>query len=402
MAELLYYHDAYQFLFQAKVVKRIEADGKTGVILDQTCFYPEGGGQPSDQGELNDVKVTDVRKINGEIIHFMSDPLPSDVVQGKVDREWRLDYMQQHTGQHILSQSLLRVGKCHTVSVHFGDSYTAIETDSENISDETLKDVEKCANEIINKNVPVNLLWVDPDEVGQFHIRRPPPDVSKVRIVQIADFDAAACGGLHVSRTGEVGLIKITGQEKIRGHTRIHAKIGERAFEDYGKKTELLRELGTLLTCGEHLLVKRIHDLNEQMKHAQREITKLQSERLLGIAEQALSQAVQINRILFIHQFLENVDHKALKIFMDSILKESGRLVAVFGINEGRFNWMLGHSLVSKLNLHDLINDLLPLIDAKGGGSPSLVQGAGKKSAGIANFIDQLKHKLERIKISDE
>jgi len=402
MTQLLYYKDAYQFFFQAKVINRIETGDKIGIILDQTCFYPEGGGQPSDQGELNDVKVTDVRKIDDEIIHYIREPLESDVVEGKVDRTRRLDYMQQHTGQHILSQSLLRVGRCNTVSVHFGDSYTAIETDSKNISDNTLKDVEKLANKIINENVPVNLLWVNPDEVKQFHIRRPPPDVSKVRIVQIADFDAAACGGLHVSRTGEVGLIKITGQEKIRGHVRIHAKIGKRAYEDYHHKTILLQNLGKLLTCGEQVIEKRIHDLNEQLKNAQREITKLQSERLLGIAERAISRAVQINRILFIHQILENADHKVLKIFMDRVLDESGRLAAVFGNNEGHFNWMLGHSLASKLNLNDIIDDLLPLIEAKGGGSPSLFQGAGNKSAGISQFIDQLKQKLERIRINDE
>lgn len=402
MTEPLYYHDAYQFLFQASVIKRMEIEGKIGIILDQTCFYPEGGGQPSDLGELNDVQVTEVCKINNEIIHFVDNPLVSDVVHGRVDRERRLDYMQQHTGQHILSQSLLKVGKSNTVSVHFGDSYTAIETDSENITDETLKEVEKCANDIINQNVFVNLLWVDPEEVEQFHIRRPPPDVTKVRIVQIVDFDAAACGGLHVSRTGEVGLIKIIGQEKIRGRTRIHAKIGERAFEDYTKKSELLRELGVMLTCGEDVMVKRIHDLNEQLKNAQREIIKLQSERLSGIAEKALSQAVQMNGILFIHQILENADHNIFKIFMEYILNESGRLVAVFGHTQGQFNWMIGHSLTSKLNLNDLIGDLLPLLEAKGGGSPSLVQGIGNNPAGISHFIDQLKQKLERITISDE
>ena len=222
MTEALYYKNAYQFQFQAKVIKRVEIKDKGGVVLDQTCFYPEGGGQPADRGNLNGIRVSDVRKIDGEIIHFMDQPLPSDQVEGIVNQEWRLEYMQQHTGQHILSQALLKVGKCQTVSVHFGDSYTAIETNKEKISDQILNDVEKLANEIINENVPVNLLWVDPAEVDRYHIRRPPPDVSKVRIVQIENFDAAACGGLHISRTGEVGLVKVIGKEKIRGHTRVH------------------------------------------------------------------------------------------------------------------------------------------------------------------------------------
>jgi alanyl-tRNA synthetase len=402
MAELLYYLDAYQFHFQAKVIKRMETEGKFGVILDQTCFYPEGGGQPSDQGVLNDIQVTDVRKINNEIIHFISEPLISDEVQGKVDSEWRLEFMQQHTGQHILSQALLRIGKCNTVSVHFGDTYTAIETDCPNIPVGTLKDIEKCTNDIINENVPINLLWVDPNKVEQFNIRRPPPDVRKVRIVQIENFDAAACGGLHVARTGEVGLIKITGQEKIRGHARIHAMIGHRAFKDYTKKTELLQELGTLLTCGEHVMVKRIQDLMEQLKQGQREIKKLQSERLLNIAERSISQAVQINQILFIHQTLDNADHKILKIFIEKVLAESGHLAAVFGKYKGRLNWMIGHSLPIRLNLKDLIEDLLPIMDAQGGGNPTLVQGSGNKPAEISNFIDHLIQKLERIKNSDE
>ncbi|UCF62828.1 MAG: hypothetical protein JSW33_09595 [bacterium] len=402
MTKQLYYQNPYQLEFDARVIGRIEKDHRMGIILDQTCFYPEGGGQPSDQGKLNQVRVYDVQKIDDNIVHFMDSELKTDIINGIVDGNRRHDFMQQHTGQHILSQALVRIGKYNTVSVHFGDTYTAIETDATEIPAKSIQAVEKLANEVIRNNLPVNILWVDPEQVEQFNIRRPPPDVEKVRIVQVGDFDASACGGLHMSHTGEVGIVKITGQEKIRGRTRIHVKIGNRALEDYSQKTEIFRELGILLTCGEDVLVKRVIDLQQQLKNAQRDVLTLQSARMTDLAEAAISKGKQIRHILFVQQILQNADHNLLKIFADRVLTLPGRLVVVFGTFNGRLNWMVSHSLGQELNLALWIKDLLPLIDAKGGGSPLLVQGVGQNPEGIQKFIENVIQKLERIESSDE
>ena len=402
MTKQLYYQDAYQLEFDAKVIGRIEKDQRVGVILDQTCFYPEGGGQPSDQGKLNQVRVYDVQKIDDNIVHFIDPDLKLDAVEGSIDGNRRHDFMQQHTGQHILSQTLLRIGRYNTVSVHFGDTYTAIETDATDIPEKSVKAIEKLANEVIRKNLPVKILWVDPEQVEKFNIRRPPPDVEKVRIVQVGDFDASACGGLHISNTGEVGMVKIIGQERIRGRTRIHAKIGDRLLEDYSRKIEILRELGTLLTCGEDVMVKRVIDLQEQLKNVQRDVITLQSDRMTNLAKESVSQGKQIRHILFVQQILENADHTLLKIFVDRVLTSPGRLVVVFGTFDGRFNWVISHSLGQGLNLAQWIQDLLPLINAKGGGSPVLVQGVGQNPAGIQTFIKNIIQKLERIESSDE
>jgi len=398
----LYYQDVNQLEFKARVIGKVEIDQRLGVILDQTCFYPEGGGQPSDQGVLDEIPVYDVQKIKGDIIHFIASDVMSDVVEGKVDGKRRYDFMQQHTGQHILSQSLLRVGKYHTVSVHFGDTYTAIETDAVEIPENSVTAVEKLANEIIRKNLPVKISWVDPEEVDRFHIRRPPPDVEKVRIVQVGDFDASACGGLHMSSTAEVGMAKIIGQEKIRGRTRVHVKIGDRVLDDYSHKIEILRELGNILTCGEDVMIKRVIDLQEQLKNAQREVLSLQSDRMDYFAQDAIARGKKIRHILFVQQIFENADHTLLKIFVDRVLSAPDRLVIGIGALREHFNWMISHSLSQPLNLVQVIQELLPVIDAKGGGSPGLVQGVGKNPAAIPTFIEQFKQKLERIETSNE
>ena len=392
----IYYDNPYQFDFQAKVLKTVQKNERWGVILDQTCFYPQGGGQPADHGFLNESFVYDVQSEKAEIIHYIDRPISDNSVHGRVDKVRRLDFMQQHTGQHILSQSLLRVGKWNTVSVHFGEEYVAIETDATEIPVDKYADVERVANQIVLKNVAVKIEWVDPVEVGRFHIRRPPPDVQKVRIVQVGDFDASACGGLHVSSTGEVGLIKIIGEEKIRGHIRIHALIGQRAFADYHRKMKTVQNLCRLLSCGEDSLLQRVQDMTEQLKEAQRNLARIQSESISSLAKETLANAIKIGEILFIHRTFDYTDNKLLKVFVDSILSERGRIVVAISRNGEQVNWMAGHSLTRPFNLIEFCAPLLPIIDAKGGGKPDFIQGGGKKAAGISKFIDEFKQKIEK------
>lgn len=392
----IYYDNPYQFDFQAKVVRTVQKNGRWGVILDQTCFYPQGGGQPADRGFLNESTVYDVQLEEAEIIHYIDRPISDNSVHGRVDKVRRFDFMQQHTGQHILSQSLLRVGKWNTVSVHFGEDYVAIETDAADIPLEKYGEVERVANQIVLKNVAVKIEWVDPAEVERFHIRRPPPDVKKVRIVQVGDFDASACGGLHVSSTGEVGLIKIIGEEKIRGHIRIHALIGQRAFADYHRKMKTVQNLCCLLSCGEDSLIQRVQDMAEQLKDAQRNLARIQAESMASLAKETLADAIKIGEILFVHRTFDHTDNKLLKVFVDSVLSESGRIVVALSRNGEQVNWMVGHSLVRPLNLIEFCAPLLAIIDAKGGGKPDFVQGGGKKAMGIPQFIGEFKQKIEK------
>ncbi|OGB69157.1 MAG: hypothetical protein A2Y94_05920 [Caldithrix sp. RBG_13_44_9] len=402
MTEKIYYHNPNQFDFEAMVIKTIQNENRLGIILDRTCFYPQGGGQPADHGFLNQVQVEDVQLEGEDIIHYVETPISEKSVQGRVDEARRRDFMQQHTGQHILSQSILRVGKWNTVSVHFGDDYTAVETDASSIPSSKYIEVENVANQIIQQNLPVKIEWVNPEEVDRFQIRRPPPEVKKVRIVQVGDFDASACGGLHVASTGEVGMIKIIGDEKIRGRIRIHALIGKRAFTDYDNKLRVVQNLCQIMTCGEDTLVQKVQNISDQLKEAQKSLQKFQAERISVLAQESINEAIPIADVLLIQRIFENTDNKLLKVFVDSVLEKTGRVTVVISKSGDQLNWMAGHSLSRPINLAKFCEPLLELIEGRGGGKPGFIQGGGKKVSGISQFMSEFKTKLAEELIGHE
>jgi alanyl-tRNA synthetase len=398
----LYYENPYKFEFEARVIDSSFTKDRHAIVLDETCFYPEGGGQPSDQGWLNEARVHDVQYKNGEIIHYVDSQISEEKVKGKIEKDRRMDFMQQHTGQHILSQSLLRVGNINTVSVHFGENYITIETDAPSINGEVLSEVEILANKTINSNLPVNIHWVSPAEVEKFNIRRPPPEVEKIRVIEVEGFDFAACGGLHVSRSGEIGLVKIIGQEKIRNHVRIKALIGKRAYMDYDKKTKIVMELSQLMTCGEEFILDRVKDIAAQLKDTRRENYQLQSERIRGLADTLVSSAVSFDEVQFIQYQFDNVDNKLLKTLVDTIVGTPERIIAVINNVSSQIRWIVAHSLSRQLNLLDIIQPLFPIIDAKGGGKPDYIQGGGNKPSNSHEFLNQLKERLEKELVTNE
>jgi alanyl-tRNA synthetase len=395
MTDKLFYDDPNRIEFKAKLVSSTSFGDRYGAILDRTCFYPEGGGQPADTGWLNDIRVIDVQKQDEQIIHFTEKPVSDKLVVGKIDKDRRLDFMQQHTGQHVLSQALLRIGGYNTVSVHMGESYLAIEVDAESIPEEKLVEVEILANEIVNNNLPIKIHWIDASQVDHYKIRRPPPDVERIRLIEVEGFDVAACGGLHVSRTGRIGLIKIIALEKIRARTRIHALIGNRAYQDYDNKLRLIQALMQSLTCGEKDILRRVEDLERQLKEIKASNFKLESEFMVMIAEKDLRKAEEINGKKFHYRIFENTDRNLLRSYVDEILKKSDRIVVAFNISGEKIQWIIAHSLLTEMNLPLVIKPLLSVIDGKGGGSGNFVQGGGNKLSGISEFIEKFKHTLK-------
>ena len=162
--------------------------------------------------------------------------------------EYRFDYRQQHTGQHILSSVFMNLGNYPTVSIHQGQDLTSIEFESSDIDSEFILKAEERANELICRNTPVKIHITDREGLARFPIRRPTEQQKEIRIVEIVDVDMAACGGLHLNSTGEAGFIKYISSEKIRGNTRTFWKIGRRALKDYRQKTEITSELSVLFS----------------------------------------------------------------------------------------------------------------------------------------------------------
>ena len=398
MSERLYHRDPYLFEFDATVVSSTERDGKREVVLDNTAFYPGGGGQPCDRGTLAGAPVVEVTYSGEEIAHVVDAPLdllPGSRVHGAVDAERRLDFMAQHTGQHILSQALLAVGGLTTVSVHFGEETTTIEVAAASVDGAVLAKAEDLANAVIRENRAVRVHEVDPAEASRFPLRRTPPDAGRLRIVEVDSFDWAACGGVHVATAGEVGLVKIVSQEKIRGHARIHSIMGRRALDDYGRRVALLQELSRLLTCGEGEMAGRVGELVAGDREKTRELRRLRLEQAAAAAAQAVASAEPLGTkgpggALLVQRAFDGAGPEYLKAFAERVVAAPGRIVIAVDRAADSFQWIASHSLGDAPDLSALITPLLPVADARGGGRGARMQGSGRDIASVGRFMQAI------------
>ncbi|NTU65634.1 MAG: alanyl-tRNA editing protein, partial [Chloroflexi bacterium] len=269
--------------FQARVADRLEVNGRPAVLLDRTAFYPEGGGQPSDRGTLNRVAVVDVqtREADDEVLHVLSTPLAEDEVTGTVDHARRFDLMQQHTGQHILSQAFIHTANAETISFHLNpdpnEGALTIDLNTAAVTPQEIDRAEDFANTIVYENRPVIARFVNDEDLPALPLRKPPQVDQAVRIVEIQGFDWSACGGTHVARTGEVGLIKIVKLEKRGAETRVEFRCGHRALIDYRRKHQLINQVASDLTIGFWELDQAIGRMQAEAKAARKQLAEAEA-----------------------------------------------------------------------------------------------------------------------------
>jgi alanyl-tRNA synthetase len=196
MTKKLYHEDQYLKEFSSEIVEEMEVDGKPAVVLKQTAFYPTSGGQLHDIGTLNDIAVVDViEDENNQIVHLLEEPLKDPRVTGLIDWQRRLDHMQQHTGQHVLSQVFLKEFEAETISFHLGEDSATIDLDQSGFGHDAIKRVEILANRIIFENRSVVAHIVSKSDLDQFPLRKAPTVVESIRIIEVKNFDYSPCGG---------------------------------------------------------------------------------------------------------------------------------------------------------------------------------------------------------------
>lgn len=296
MTNPLYYTDPMALEFETQLAS-LNEEG-TQLVLTETLFYPEGGGQPADTGWIAGIPVVDVQKgDDGVIVHTLSEPLSihdrsstttgdtedGKTVTGRIDWDHRFEYMQQHTGQHVLSAALMAVAGAGTVSVAQGSEVTSIEIDTDTLDAPKIDAVVDRANEAIRENLPVTGFWIDDRQLASYRLRRPTKRTGKIRLVQIGDapFDLVACGGVHLPRTGLLNLVEVVAEERIRGHQRLHFKIGKRALEHYRISHRTLAEAAELFSAQPTDVPERI---GQEITAGQelRRTHRLQNERIAG------------------------------------------------------------------------------------------------------------------------
>ena len=278
MTEKLFYQDPHLFEFTATVRSSTPEKGNFAVVLDRTAFYPEGGGQLTDLGELDGIPVVFVKEVDGEIRHYCTAPFEAGQrVTGRVDKERRLDLMQQHSGEHIASGLICTHFNCENVGFHISDDFVTIDYNVPITWDE-LKVVEDEANRAVRENKAVHIWVPSKEELAALEYRSKKELEGDVRIVEYPGVDICACCGTHVTYTGEVGLIKFVSLQSHRGGVRIEMLIGKRAFEYVRSLCEENKSISVQLSAKETATAAAVARLKKEAAQMHERLAALETE----------------------------------------------------------------------------------------------------------------------------
>jgi alanyl-tRNA synthetase len=376
-----YYGDSYTARFQARVIETGGPDGRPRAVLDETYFYPSSGGQPHDTGTLGSAVVHDVevREDDGAIVHHLDSPLPEGPVAASLDWPRRLDHMQQHTGQHILSQAFLRQAGAATIGFHLGQEMVSIDLETSRLSDSAIADAETLANEIVSRNVAVRAWIPDQAELAALALRKTPDVRGPLRVVGIGDFDFSACGGTHVAATGEIGLITVLRTERLSRGMRVEFLAGGRARADYARKHALVRELSMALTCAPSELGASVSRLSAALIEARRQIGAMVERELDSEAGRRLDTAQRVGQVRVVSAAWEGraIDEvKGLALRMTTL----PGVIVLLGVAGARTQLIFARSEDVPVELKPVFDRTLATLGQGKGGGSRILQGAAGSS----------------------
>ncbi len=362
----LYEQDAYLRKFTATVLSCEPCKKGFAVVLDQTAFFPEGGGQPADCGTLGGQEVLDVQIKDGIITHTLKNPLTvGDTAEGELDWDIRYARMQNHTGEHLLSGLIHRVHGYDNVGFHLNDSLVTLDV-SGPLSESDIVSLETAANRAVYENCEIYATYPTPEEIGDLDYRSKLDLTEGVRLITIDGYDVCACCAPHVKRTGEIGLIKILDAIPYKGGTRISMLCGLPAFEDYRMLHEGNRTMMRLLSAPREQVadfVQRDHDV----------ITALRAE-IKALSEQLASARLEIvQTCVAVCGFTKDASFDVLRTFAEQY-SEDGKLCAMFSLSDdGNASYFL--YVPEGGDIRDTVKAMNTAFAGKGGGKPHYAQG---------------------------
>lgn len=406
--ERLYYEQSELYEFEATVVEEVQQEGKLLVRLDKTAFYPTSGGQPNDTGWLGAARVLDVLVMDERVYHVVDSPCSVGVkVLGRIDIPRRVDHMQQHTGQHIVSACFEQLFDIDTVGFHLGDEFVTIDLDTPLLTIETFQAVEEKANQIVLEDRKIVPVFVSPEDLPSLKLRHAPKVAENIRIVRIEGFDNNPCGGTHPSSTGKVGQIKLLKTEKTRNGTRLWFVCGGRALKEHEKSWTLLQQLGKVFSTGREGLV----DAVERQFASLREQKKLNVEianRLALVEGKELYTHSELmgDKSLFCCSMIQNApDASYLKSVVkayEAVAGSKAFMLALITPLENRMFIQAACARSVQFSANEWIAPVLKEFGGKGGGNGTSAQGSVPIPAqGRAEQIaEKLIHCLKSILVS--
>ena len=420
--ERLYYHDSRLLEFDARVIGLSELDnGQIAVTLDRTAFYPTGGGQPTDTGTLGDARVVDCIDAEDEgVLHVIQGPTPEvgDTVHGKIDWLRRLDHLQQHTGQHILSAAFVRLFEAPTRSFRVLEHECEIDVALDDPTDERIEQAVDLANRIIWESRPIQIRQVTAEEAAGLPLRKEPARAGELRIIEIDDFDLTPCGGTHARSTGEVGVIAVRSWERAKGLVRIQFMAGIRVLADYRKANHTAREVASLFSAGREdspVLVAKIVEENKKLTRRMSELEevacRVEAEEVLRCrtgsgSDQIISSTssergssptvregltkepdTRVIAKVFDNRSADSLKHLALALIAHP------NIVALLGSRDSATaRLVFARSPDASGDMNALMRKACVIVSGRGGGKPDLAQGGGKNVERLSEAIEAATH----------
>lgn len=369
--ERLYYEDAYLKECTATVLACRQSKKGYEIVLDRTVFYPEGGGQPADQGYLNQVQVYDVHERGGELLHYTREPLEEgQQVLGRIDWERRFDLMQQHSGEHMVSGLIHERYGYDNVGFHMGSDVITIDFNGE-LTQEQMEEMEKLANEKVWENQKVEITYPSPEELEILPYRSKKELTGEVRIVRFPGADLCACCGTHVARAGEVGMIKLLSVQKFREGVRMEMICGRRVLEYLNCIDRQNHQVSVLLSAKPEKTAEAVKRLQEESYRQKGRIAALEEQSFAGIAR----QYADAGDVLVLEAGL---DADGVRKLTDLVMKSCKGRCALFSDNgDGTFKYAMGQENGDLRSLTKAMNQAL---NGRGGGKPFFVQGSVQAS----------------------
>ncbi|MEC1629929.1 alanyl-tRNA editing protein [Bacillus paranthracis] len=397
MEHKLYYTDAYKQDFTTKVIKQdYDKDGNLYVVLNETAFYPTGGGQPHDTGTLNGITVFGVEEVNEEIRHFITKQLHTEEVEGKINWERRFDHMQQHAAQHILSASFWDHFNIPTIGFHLGRETVTIDLETENLHTETVEKAVQIANNIVFENHPIRIEWMDLEEAKTLPLRKEPNMTENIRVVMIENFDYNGCGGTHPKRTGEVGPIHVLGWERNKGSIRLTFIAGWRTLKLMGQQQQIMKDVSKQLNSSEADIPVKVAQLLTSQKETEKAMQTMNEKLLYAEANELLQQPTKIHAGILISKVFTNRSMQEIAKLSTIITEQQEHAITYFVIeNEDKLQCILACRKTVTLDMNALLKDALPAIEGKGGGNKKSARGGGKAIMTGDEFLNQLVSSLQ-------
>ena len=390
----LFWEDPYCREFTAVVQETGEHEGQFAAVLNQTAFYPTSGGQPNDLGQLGGVPVVDVVEARDHILHLLAEPLSPGRVVGHIDWARRLYHMQQHTGQHILSQAFERVLSAKTVSFHLGEASCSIDLDRDDCDLADLARVEDLANCVVMENRPVLAHELAPGDTASLSLRAELPDHDRVRIVSITDFDQCACCGTHLRNTGETGPIHIRRSAPQRDGTRVEFLCGHRAIADYRDRDRVLQQAARGLSVGSEELIQAIERVRAAEAAARREVVSLRKRLLESEWPVFLAQAESINGLRVICRVLGGYDSGNMRYVAQRVTEQPG-VVALLAVTDPSPQFCFVRSQDVACDMGALLHQAAAPFGGRGGGRPHAAQGGNVAAEDLGKLLDDARRRLE-------